>query len=95
VRVIKHDLTEELAIRLLGWKWMSFVGIPTRGTEGYPRECRVRRLFSPQELKDKRLKDYFQKHDLAEATGEEPLSYAYCSSQGPAIPPRFIILVDD
>lgn len=92
----KHGMTEQILIQELGWKWMSYIGIPTRDTEGYPNECRVRELFSAKAMKSKGWPDFVEKCKVQEATGDEPLSYGYCSSSGPsAWPPRIIILVDD
>ena len=95
-RIIKHQMTEELAVRLLGWKWMSFVGIPVKGTEGYPAKCRVRQLMSAEQLKSKEWQKHFQDHEGADATGDEPLTYTYCSSGRRDVPlPRFTILVEE
>lgn len=91
---IKHRLDEELAIRLLGWKWISFVGIPVRETPSYPKKTRVRQLFSKSQLEGKDWEEFARKYEAKEATGEEPLAYSYCSSQGPAMLPKFTILVD-
>ena len=91
----KHGLDEEIAIRVLGWQWMSFVGVPTRGIEGYPAKRRVRELFSPKQLKSKEWQEYFEKHEGKEADMTEPLSYRYCSSQGPAVPPKIYLLVEE
>jgi hypothetical protein len=87
MKQLTHDLHEELAIRLLGWRWMAFTGIPVKGTASYPKKCRVRQLFSKEQLATLT--------DAEEATGDEPLSYAYCSSVGPAIVPRFAIFVEN
>ena len=95
MRIIKHDLNEELAILLLGWEWISFIGIPVRGTAGYPMKCRVRQLFSANQLKSDRWREFLRENDGAEATGTEPLAYGYCSSGGNCEPlPRFTILVE-
>jgi hypothetical protein len=87
-----HGLDEIILIQVLGWKWISFIGIPIKGTEGYPKECRVRQFFPPSQLKA--WKEHLEKHEGRDADGTEPLSY-YGSSQGPGIPPRLLILVDD
>ena len=95
-RIVKHDMAEELAIRLLGWKWMSFVGVPVKGTEGYPNKCRVRQLMSAAQLNGKEWREYFRDHEGADATGDEPLAYTYCSSGRSDAPlPRFTILVEE
>ncbi len=88
-----HGMDEEIAVRLFGWKWMSYVGIPIRGTEGYPKECRVRELFSPTQLKMPEWIEHFAKHEGREAEGTEPLAYCYCSSSGWTVPPRIVFLV--
>jgi len=75
-----------LIAEMMGWRWVSFIDIPVRGTPGYPQECRVRRFFPPETLADEEWKSYLQKHDARDATGDEPLHYAYCSSMGPAFP---------
>lgn len=91
----KHDLHEEIAIRVLGWKWMSFVGIPTKSAEGYPAKRRVRELFSPKMLKSAEWQKYLAENEGREADMTEPLSYCYCSSQGPVVPPRIYLLVQE
>ena len=68
------------AIETLGYKWMSFDGIPTRGTEGYPQRQRVRQLMSPEQLASPRWQEFLQQNNGREADGDEPLSYSYCSS---------------
>ena len=96
MRIIKkHGLDEVILTQVFGWKWMSFEGIPTRSTKGYPEKCRVRELFSPKQLKSKNWQKYFKEREGREADGSEPLSYSYCSSMGPTPPPRLFILVDD
>lgn len=95
-RIVSHQLDEELAIRLLGWKWMSFIGIPVKGTSGYPAKCRVRQLFSAAQLKAKSWREFFEEWEGCEATGDEPLAYGYCSSQSSCVPlPRFTIMVEE
>lgn len=95
IEVIEDHVYNEILTKVLGWKWMSFIGIPTRSTEGYPDKCRVRQLFSPKQLAMTEWADYFAKHEGREADGTEPLAYRYCSSQGPAIPPKISLLVED
>ena len=96
MKILKHDLDEELAIRLLGWKWMSFVSIPVKGTPGYPAQCRVRQLMSAKQLKMKEWQRALDETEGREATGDEPLAYTYCSSgRSDATVPRFTILVDE
>ncbi len=96
MKVVAHEMTEELAVRLLGWKWMAFDDIPIKGTPGYPAECRVRQLFSAKQLANAKWRKYLEEHNASDATGEEPLSYTYCSSGcNAARLPRFTILVDE
>jgi hypothetical protein len=92
---ISHKEREELCIRLLGWKWVSFIGIPHNEHPTYPAECRVRQLLSAKQLKNKYWREMLDANDAQPATGEEPLSYRYCSSQGPARVPEFVVLVED
>ena len=95
MKIVKHDINEELAIRLLGWKWVSFIGIPVRSTEGYPAKRRVRQLMSAKAMRDSGWQEFLEKHEGRDAVGDEPLAYCYGSSLGPAIIPTFTILVDD
>lgn len=96
MRIIEHNLNEELAIRLLGWQWKSFVGTPIKGTAGYPTKCRVRQLLSAEQLKSDHWQKFLQENDGADATGREPLAYTYCSNGRRDEPlPRFTILMDD
>jgi len=91
----KHDLDELVLTRVLGWKWMSWIDIPERGTPGYPRKMRVRQLLSPKQLKDPKWIRLLEERDARDADGTEPFSYAYGSSAGPAQPPRIMLLVDE
>lgn len=84
--------TERLAIELFGWRWISFIGIPVRGTEGYPAKMRVRRLLSPEVIPAWMSST---KHEAADATGDEPLCYAYCSSGGGPLMPECLAHRDD
>jgi hypothetical protein len=102
MRVIEdHGIDELILTKLLGWKWMSFLGMPTNDHPNYrdpdvrEKGLRVRELFSPKQLESQGWQEYFEKHEGREADGTEPLSYRYCSSMGPARPPRLFILVDD
>lgn len=96
MKIVKHKLNEYLAITLLGWKWVSFVGIPVKGTEGYPKKCRVRQLLSKKQLESESWQDKLSVNEGRDAIGDEPLAYTYCSSQGSdARVPRFTILVDE
>lgn len=97
LREIEHDIDAELAVRLLGWKWLSFMSRPMASHPEYEsgKKIRCRQLFSPKQLCDARWKSFFAKEDARDATGEEPLSYAYCSSNGPAIVPKFHLLVEE
>lgn len=91
----KHELDETVLTEVLGWKWIAFVGVPVKGTDGYPEKQRVRQLFSPKQLKSKQWIKILDQNDGRPATGDEPLAYCYCSSAGPAIPPRVFLLIDD
>lgn len=92
---VKHMLDEELAIRLLGWKWMSFIGTPVKSSPAYPNLVRVRQLMSPKQLESKSWINYFNRTEGREATGDEPLAYTYCSSWCTAASiPKFTILVE-
>jgi len=96
MRIIeKHGIDELILTQVLGWKWMSFIAIPVRGTEGYPQEMRVRELFSPERLESRDWQKHLANCEGREADGTEPLSYRYCSSVGPESPPRLFILVDE
>lgn len=83
------ELSQAISQAMFGWRWVSFQGIPTIDTDGYPNETRVRQFFSPEQLAHQQWIDYFAKHGGADATGDEPLSYRYCSSYGPACYPDF------
>jgi hypothetical protein len=89
-----HGMTEEICAKLLGWKWLSYIGAPTRNIACYPRKCRVRQFFSPKQLKSKRWNDYLKQNEVQDATGDEPLAFCYCS-EGGSILPRIILLIDD
>lgn len=83
-----------LAERLLGWRWLSFVDIPCLGTPGYPKECRVRRFFPPDNKMHPTKKGraawakWFADNPTEPATGDEPLAYCYGSSCGPHMLPE-------
>lgn len=80
------DLDFVIACELFGWKWMAYHGIPIKGTAGYPAKCRVRQCFPKESQENTDWQQYLATWEGAPATGEEPLAYAYCSSQGPAMP---------
>ena len=62
MRVIEnHGLDDIVLTQVLGWKWMSFISVPVRGTEGYPNECRVRQLFPPEQLESQEWIAFFRK----------------------------------
>lgn len=73
---------EQNAIVNHGYKWISWLDIPRKGTPGYPEEIRVRQLMSPGQLNSDRWKAYWAKREGRYAVGSEPLSYAYYSSGG-------------
>ncbi len=80
---------EFIAQHVFGWKWISYIGTPIRGTEGYPCKCRVRQFFSPKTLENKDWIEYFAEAKAQPATGDEPLSYSYCSSAAPEMVPPY------
>lgn len=84
-----NPIDEAIAIKLFGWRWLAFDGFPNRDTSDFPKKCRVRRLFPAMEELGKSWKDYFKANNVGPATGDELLSYGYCYSNGPPIPPRF------
>lgn len=77
------ELDALVAKRLFGWRWMSYVGVPIKGTPGYPKKCRVRDFMSPKRMADDRWQAMLRDNESRPATGDEPLAYHYCSSQGP------------
>lgn len=84
---LDHAIAEEF----FHWKWMAFMGVPTRDAENYPAERIVRQFMSPEQLKNPKWQAYFAEHQGREASEDhsEPLSYRYCSSMGPAMVPHF------
>lgn len=77
-------MTEEIAIEHFGFVWMSWIGVPVRGTPGYAErlKVRVRQLMSPEQMQLPGWKDHFSnpRNEARAADGSEPLAYAYCSS---------------
>lgn len=55
----------------------------------------VQAVVSPRQLADERWQEYLAAKDARDATGDEPLSYTYCSSNGPEYPPKFHLLVEE
>lgn len=90
MRIVKHDITEELAIRLLGWKWISYTESMYNHDTGAIEERRVRSFLSPNCLSDKRWKIFLESHEGLDATGNEPVA-----SAGAWCLPRITILVDE
>lgn len=68
------------AVEKLGWRWMSWIGTPVKGTLGYSKKQRVRQLLSPKQLEC--WKRFLAQNEGRKADGSEPLSYAHCSSGG-------------
>jgi len=97
LREVEHDIDAELAVRFLGWKWMSFMSRPVSSHPLYEtrQEIRCRELFSPRQLASDTWVAWLKSKDARDATGDEPLSYAYCSSSGPERPPRFHLLIEE
>lgn len=90
------NLDRFIAEELFGWKWMAYDGKPMINHPQYREgDIRVREFFSPESLKNKRWQEYWGEKNGAEATGDEPLSYRYCSSYGPAMVPRYSSSRDD
>ena len=86
------ELNEAVAKTIFGWRWLSWIGIPVKGTPGYPKPCRVRQFMSPDAMRNQRWLDFWKRPDVGEvreADGTEPLSYVYCSSQGMETPPMY------
>lgn len=79
----KTNLDYAVAEEFFGWRWLTFFGRPERGTPGYPAECQVRRFFPPEKELHKSWLNWFKENPTAPATGDEPLDYSYCSSNGP------------
>ena len=94
-KLIEHDKNQELAVLFLGYKWIAFNGKPVKSHPDYPKDMRVRRLFSPEQLDEPRWADWLKERNAEPATGEEPLSYCYCSSQGFPHVPNFVVMVQD
>lgn len=76
------ELTEEYAVKHLGWQWWSWIGTPVKGTPGYPQKMRVRQLLSPRQMKSPRWSQRLTdpSYEARPADGTEPLDYTYCSS---------------
>lgn len=83
---VHRKLDELIAIHLFNWKWMAWVGTPVRSTPGYPKHCRVRQFMPPETYNSHRWRETFAAKEGREATGDEPLSYRYCSSMSLTIP---------
>jgi hypothetical protein len=84
-----ENLELRIAESLFGWRWLSYVGRPIRSTPDYPREQRVRRFFPPEAVLHKSWLKWFVENPTEPATGNEPLDYCYCSSNGPHMPTDF------
>lgn len=83
------ELDHAVAEEFFGWKWIAVTDIPVRRTPGYPNRMRVRRFVPPDVFTNKRWKDYLAEAEVGDATGDEPLDYCYCSSNGPHMVPHF------
>ena len=92
--VVPSEAAEFLCIHLFGWKWMSWIGRPTRDHPDYPIDnIRVRQFMSAEQLKMPSWKKWLAdpKIEAREAIGDEPLTYTYCSSGCSAVPiPNFL-----
>lgn len=81
IRPVHPEWYNEIyAIHRHGFRWMSWVGTPIKGTDGYPKKMRVRQLMSPSQLENPTWQKFLKDNDGREADGSEPLSYDYCSS---------------
>lgn len=86
---ITANLDERVAEEFFGWRWMAFTGTPVRGADGYPNKTTVRQFFPPDSDLSEDWRKYLEKHGASPASGNEPLSYRYCSSCGPHVVPHF------
>ena len=84
-----QEINERIATELFGWRWVSWVGIPTKGTPHYPAPCRVRQFISPGHITPVAWQQRVDEAGGRDADGTEPLSYRYCSSLGPEMVPEF------
>jgi hypothetical protein len=79
-----------VAQELFGWKWLAYQGTPVKGTPGYPKHQTIRRFFPPDIMQQEAWHKHFQKlGGVSDASGNEPLDYSYCSSNGPHDVPHF------
>ena len=81
------ELNEKIAEIYFGWKWVSYVGVPIRGTPNYPQKTRVRMFLSPKQQASEAMANWVKEYDARDADGTEPLAYDYCSSHSYAVPP--------
>jgi len=87
-----RDAVELAAIEFLGWKWMTWLGMPTKSHPLYRDEhtrtvgIPVRTFMSPGMLKHPQWIQFFAKNESHESDMTEPLAYCYCSSGGHAWP---------
>lgn len=88
-KMTNREIDERIAIHLFSWEWMSWHGIPIRGTPGYPVKCRVRGFLNPETIAGEAWQTCFAKNSGRHASGKEPLCYSYCSSQGGCHVPEF------
>lgn len=88
------DLDYCIAEELFGWRWLAYMGRPTRSHPDYPKEMRVRRFYPPMKDMGSKIvreqwEEHFQQVPHEPATGDEPLCYSYCSSNGSHRIPHF------
>lgn len=87
------ELDRLIAAEFFGWRWLAFTGRPTREHPEYRTEnadkILVRQFFPPRKTMHKNWDRWFAENPTQPATGEEPLSYCYCSSHGPHMVPHF------
>ncbi len=82
------NIDQDIAETFLGWKWISYIGRPTKRTKGYPANMRVRVFLSRELREDAHWKAFLEVRYPGECDGTEPLAYCYCSSGGCPQPPE-------
>lgn len=85
----EYGIDYDIAEKFFGWKWIAYDGTPVRSAPGYPKECRVKRFFSPETLANQNWGDHLKKSSSAAPVGDEALDYAYESTMHPQYPPQF------
>lgn len=83
------ELDRQVAEKVFGWKWLSWIGIPVHSAPNYPVQCRIRSFVSPETRANSDWIWFWEGRDVRAATGNEPLAYRYCSSQPGELPPCY------